>query len=329
MVLVTAALTEWPRAQGAVRIRMGTVVPKGSLWEQSLHYIRQEWHRLSGGTLQVTIFPGGVLGDETEMVRQVRQGRIQAVALSSVGLSRIDEGVSCLQVPMMFRSYEELDYVRDRVAPVLEARIAARGFVVLNWADGGWVHTFSKTSASTPADAQRLKLFTAAGDPDTERLYAEFGFRAVPLSLTDLATSLQTGMIDAVLIVPLYAELEGLYRLAPHMLDLKWAPLIGGTVIGEDTWKHIAPPERTALLNAARSAGERLRGDIRALGDGAVHEMEKRGLQVTRTDSAVRAAWQAAAEAAYPKLRGRYCPADLFDEVLRHRNAFRQSSHSG
>src|SRR5688572_25576189 len=78
----------FPRAQGAVRIRMGTVVPKGSLWDESLQYVRQEWGRISGGTVQVTIYPGGVLGDETEMVRQIRQGRIQAAALSSVGLSR-------------------------------------------------------------------------------------------------------------------------------------------------------------------------------------------------------------------------------------------------
>ncbi len=115
--------------------------------------MRQEWRSISGGTVQVTIYSGGVLGDETEMVRQIRQGRIQAVGLSSVGLSRIDNGVSCLQVPMMFRSYEELDYVRDRIAPTLERRIEAKGFKVLNWADGGWVHTFTKKRG---ADAGRL-----------------------------------------------------------------------------------------------------------------------------------------------------------------------------
>ena len=126
-------------AQGVTRIRMGTVVPKGSLWDESLQYVRQEWRRISSGAVDVTIYPGGVLGDETEMVRQIRQGRIQAAALSSVGLSRIDAGVSCLQIPMMFASYAELDYVRSRLAPALERRIEAKGFKVLNWADGGWV----------------------------------------------------------------------------------------------------------------------------------------------------------------------------------------------
>ena len=326
LALVAVVFVSWPQAQSAVRIRMGTVVPKGSLWDDTLQYIRQEWQRISNGSVQVTIYPGGVLGGEVEMVQQVRQGRIQAVGLSSVGLSRIDTGVSCLQVPMMLRSYEELDYVRDRMATALEARMAAQGFVVLNWADGGWVHLFSKVAARTPDEVRALKLFTAAGDPETERLYKEFGFRAVPLSMTDVTTSLQTGMIDALLTVPLFAQLDGTYKLTRYMLDVKWTPLVGGTVISRHTWEQIPPAQRPALLAAARSAGDRLRDRIRALGDASIPEMEKRGLTVTRVDAATLETWQKVAESAYPQLRGRYCPADLFDEVLRLRDEFRRSA---
>jgi TRAP-type C4-dicarboxylate transport system substrate-binding protein len=314
----------FPKAQGAVRIRMGTVVPKGSLWDESLQYVRQEWSRISGGTVQVTIYPGGVLGDETEMVRQIRQGRIQAAALSSVGLSRIDEGVSCLQIPMMFASYAELDFVRSRLAPALERRIEARGFKVLNWADGGWVHTFTKKPARTPDDVRGMKLFTSAGDAETERLYNEFGFHVVPLALTDLITALQTGMIEAFSTVPLFAELQESYKLAPHMIDVTWMPLVGGTVISHQAWEQIPAQSRPEMLSAAHGAGERLRGDIRKMGDDAVRAMEKRGLTVMRVDAATRALWQSSAEQAYPRLRGSYCPADLFDEVQRVRTEFRR-----
>jgi TRAP-type C4-dicarboxylate transport system substrate-binding protein len=315
-------------AQEGVRVRLGTVVPKGSPWDESLQYVRQEWHRLTNGTVQVTIHAGGVLGDEVEMVRQVRQGRIQAVGLSSVGLSRIDDGVSCLQVPMMFRSYAELDYVRDRLAPKLEQRIEAKGFKVLHWADGGWVHTFTKTPVHTPDDLRRLKLFTSAGDPETEWLYKEFGFRVVPLSMTDLITSLQTGMVDAFSTVPLFAQLQESYKLAPHMIEVMWTPLVGGTVISQGVWEKFPESVRPAMLDAARRAGERLRADIRQLGEDSVKEMQKRGLRVIHVDAPTQTAWQAAAEAAYPQLRGRYCPADLFDEVRRLRDEARQSTKS-
>jgi len=313
-------------AQGAVRIRLGSVVPKGSLWDESLQYIRQEWGRISGGAVQITIYPGGVLGDETEMVRQIRQGRIQAVGLSSVGLSRIDDGVSCLQVPMMFQSYDELDYVRERVAGTIERRIEAKGFKVLNWADGGWVQTFTKVTARTPEDVKRLKLFTSAGDPETERLYKDFGFHVVPLSMTDMVTSLQTGMIEAFSTVPLFAQLQESYKLAPNMIDLLWMPLVGGTVISQQAWQQIPDGQRALMAEAARAAGDRLKAKIRAMGDQSVKEMEKRGLRVVALDAQTRAQWQASAEQAYPQLRGTYCPADLFDEVLRLRNAFRQTN---
>lgn len=326
IVLALLAIVMSPRlhAQGVVRIRMGTIVPKGSLWDESLQYVRQEWRRISGGAVQVTIYPGGVLGDETEMVRQVRQGRIQAVALSSVGLSRIDNAVSCLQIPMMFNSYAELDYVRRQLTPTLERRIEARGFKVLNWADGGWVHTFTKTPARTPDDVRRLKLFTSAGDADTERLYNDFGFHVVPLALTDMITALQTGMIEAFSTVPLFAELEESYKLAPNMTDVAWMPLVGGTVISQQAWEQIPAASRGPMLEAAHASGERLRDEIRSMGDQAVREMEKRGLTVVHVDAATRATWQSSAENTYARLRGSYCPADLFDEVQRLRNEFRR-----
>ena len=326
---LVVVLTPTVRGQSVLRVRMGTVVPKGSLWDESLQYLRQEWRRISNGAVQITIYPGGVLGDESEMVRQIRQGRIQAVGLSSVGLSRIDGAVSCLQIPMMFDSYAELDYVRERLAPTLERRIEAKGFKVLNWADGGWVHTFSRKPARTPDDVRKMKLFTSAGDPDTERLYREFGFRVVPLALTDLVTALQTGMIEAFSTVPLFAQLEESYKLAPNMIDVKWMPLVGGVVISRDVWEQIPASSRAPMLEAAHAAGERLRKDIRAVGDDAVREMEKRGLTVARLDAATRALWQSSAEQAYPALRGPYCPADLFDEVHRLRDDFRRLSPGG
>lgn len=326
LAIVVAATRATTSAQSVVEIRLGTIVPKASLWHETLQYVRQEWRRISNGVVQVKIYPGGVLGDEAEMVRKVRQGTIEAVGLSSVGLSRIDDGVSCLQVPMMFRSYAELDHVRERLATKLEQRIEAKGFKVLNWADGGWVHTFTRTPARTPDDVRKLKLFTTAGDPETERLYKQFGFNVVPLSLTDMVTSLQTGMINAFSVVPLFAQLQESYKLAPNMIDILWMPLVGGTVISQRAWDKIPAVHRPAMREAAVSAGERLRGDIRAMGDAAVHAMEKQGLQVIRLDPATRAAWQSAAEASYPKLRGRYCPADLFDEVQNLRDAFRRST---
>lgn len=322
--LLGVSLSASIRAKASVRIRIGTVAPTGSLWHETLKYMRQDWQKISDGTVEVTIYAGGVLGDGPEMVKQIRAGRIQAVGLSSVGLSRIDNSVSCLQIPMMFDSYEELDYVRTRIAPRLEQRLQEQGFVLLHWADAGWVHSFTKEPARTPDELRKMKLFTSAGDPETEKLYKEFGFQVVPLSLSDMITALQTGMINAVSLPPLFALLNESYRQAAHMIWVKWTPLIGGTVISKKAWEQIPEDYRPAMLESARKEGNRLRGEIRRLGEEAVEEMQKRGLKVIELDRAAEAKWQLEAEKAYPKLRGRYAPADLFDEVRRLRDEFRR-----
>ena len=298
-----------------IRIRIGTIAPRDSPWHETLKQLRQDWHRIGGEAVRVQLYPGGVLGDGPEMVRQVRSGRIQAVALTSAGLNEIDNGISCLQIPLMFDSYEELDYVRSRLSTKLEKRLEERGFKLLHWGDAGWVHSFTTRPAPTPDALRQLKLFTHAGDPEMESLYKEFGFRVVPLSLTDMITSLQTGMIEAVSLPPLFALLNETYRLAPNMTSLRWTPLVGGTVISLKTWEQIPEQLRPALLEAATEAGDLLRNKIRRMDATSVAEMEKRGLQVTKLTQAELESWQREAEAAYPRLRGRYAPADLFDQV--------------
>lgn len=308
-----------------VRIRMGTVAPKGSVWTEGLEEIRQEWKRISDGQVDLRIYPGGVLGDGPEMVRKVRSGTLQAVALSAIGLSRIDEGVGCLSVPMMFESDDELDFVRDRIAPQLEQRLEQRGFVVLNWAEGGWVRFFTKKPARVPDDIRKMKLFTSAGDPDSERLWKEFGFNVVPMSLTDMATALQTGMIEAFDVPPLFALLDRTYSQAKYMVDVAVAPVVGGTVIDRETWQRVPERFRPEMLEVSKRIGRELRLKVRKLEADSIREMEKRGLEIVRLDDATLEVWRREAEERYPALRGRYAPAELFDQALALRNQYRES----
>jgi TRAP-type C4-dicarboxylate transport system substrate-binding protein len=306
-----------------VLIKMGTVAPEGSPWHQILQQMGQDWRNISGGQVQLRIYPGGVLGDEPDMIQKMRIGQLQAVALSGSGLSRLEPAVACLQIPMMIESYAELDYIRDRIAPRLEQAIEQKGYIVLNWGDAGWVHFFTKTPARKLDDIRRLKLFTMAGDADALELYQSAGFRPVPLATTDMLTALQTGLIEAFDVPPLLAMLNQWFGVAQYMLDVKWAPLVGATIASKRTWERIPEPARSQMREAARRAGERLRGEIRKMGDDAVEAMKKRGLKVISLDAATLAEWRREVEAAYPKLRGRLVPADLFDEVKRLRDEFR------
>jgi TRAP-type C4-dicarboxylate transport system substrate-binding protein len=318
-------LAAGPLEAGSIRVRIGTVAPKDSLWDDVLKQLKQDWERISNGEINITIYEGGKLGDENEMVDMVRLGRIQAVALTTVGLSQIDDSLACLQIPMMIRSYEELDYVLQHIGPDLEQKLEGQGFKLLLWGDAGWVRTFTKDPVHTPDDLRKMKLFTSAGDPDTEKLYKDLGFQVVPLSLSDVIPSLQTGMINAVNLPPYYVSMTRAYDTVPYMTDIKWNPLVGGTVIDLKIWNEIPEKYRSQLLEAARNAGNKFRADIRKFGEDSIDEMQKRGLKVVELNNAETAAWYSEAEKAYPEIRGNLTPDKYFDDVKSLVDAFRKA----
>jgi TRAP-type C4-dicarboxylate transport system substrate-binding protein len=323
------AAPDFARLEAQVRIRLGTVAPRGSVWAEELEIIRQRWREISDGQVDLRIYPSGVLGDEVEMLRKVRAGTLQGVALSQIGLSRVDPGAASLSIPFLFRDDAELDYVRERMSPRLTAQLEAQGFVLVNWGEAGWVHLFSKRRIRSPDDLRAMKLFTSAGDPDSERLWKDLGFNVVPISLTDMSVALQTGMIDAFDVPPLFALLDRSYAQASYMLELPIAPVVGGTLIERATWEKIPAAMRPQLLEVSMAAGTRLRDAVRRLGREAIDEMRQRDLEVVPLTAAEREPWLREAEAAYPKLRGTYAPAALFDEAKRLVEEYRRQQGAG
>lgn len=309
-----------------IRIRLATLAPKGSTFHQILLAMGEKWRQPQGGGATLTIFTDGTMGSEADMVRRMRIGQLQAGMLTVVGLSEIDNSVSALQnMPMIFRSLDEAEYVREKLRPELEKRLVEKGFVVLGWSDAGWVRFFSKEPLVRPADLKRMKVFVTAGDPHQVDIMKAAGYEPVPLVTNDILPSLQTGLINAVPAPP-YIALAGQFNgPAPHMLELNWAPLVGGLVITKRIWDTVPPAAREALLKAAQEAAEQIKLKSRSENDQAVETMKRRGLKVQPVTPEIEAEWRKAAEDAYPKIRGTIVPAEMFDEVQRLLKEYRPS----
>jgi TRAP-type transport system periplasmic protein len=319
-----AWLAAAPAAAQQVVIKMATLVPEGSSWHLILKEMADRWKTVSGGRVTVRLYAGGVAGDDADVVRKIRLGTLNAGVLTEVGLAEIDRSILALSVPMMYSSYEEVDYVLERMRPALEAKMAAKGFVTLAWLDGGWSRIFAQKPVATPDDLKPLKLFTPSGDPQAVEIYRAAGFNPVPLPTTELSTALQTGLVTALQVPPQVAVITQYYTHAKYMTDLKWLLLLGATVIDKATWDKVPADVRPALLEAAREAGGRLRADVRQGGERDVEAMRKRGLVVVPVDARTQELWRKAAENAYPRIRGPEVPADAFDEALRYRDEFRR-----
>ena len=326
--LACSAFTSQAFGQRRGQITVGTVAPKGTLWHEILQEMDQAWRDISEGTIRLNIFTDGIQGDENEMLLKIRRGTLQAVGLSGAGLALAEPGVSALNIPMLISSYEELDYIRDRMAPKLEALLEEQNLIVLNWTDVGWVHFFTKEPARTLDDIRENKLFIYANDPDSERLYRDFDFQPIPSEVTNLIIDLEFGRVDAFAMPPLFALSGQAFGLAPHMIPVKWAPLVGATVISKETWEGLPEDLRPQLMEAARAAGEGRREDIRRLGEEAIATMQEYGLEVIDWTEELEQAWREEAEDAYDRLRGRLAPVDLFNEAIRLRDEFRSRQNA-
>ena len=312
-----AVLNVPARGADALRIKLATLAPTGSTYFKSLQKLRESWKSASGGTVDLIIYGDGKLGGETDTIGLMGVNSVQAAMLTAVGLAQIEPAVEGLQsIPMGFHDLDAVDYVGQKLHPLLEERLLKKDFVVLFWSDAGWVRFFSKRPVAMPDDLKKLRLFTWAGNPQMLNLYKSAGFDPVPLESADMLPGLQTGLIDAAPAPPVFALATQMDTRAPYMLELNWGPLVGALVIRRQTWEKIPEARRAELLRSAATVGAEFKVAGRKEGSDAVKAMEKRGLKVTKVTPEIAEAWRQSAEAVYPKIRGSIVPADIFDQAL-------------
>lgn len=310
-------------------ITLGTLAPEGTSYHRMLLEMREKWRKTPGGGVNLRIYAGGKMGGESKMVSQMRLGALDSAMLTATGLAEIEPAVTGLQsIPMMFRSFAEVDHIGSKLKPMLEKRMEKAGFVVLFWGDLGWVRFFSRQPMRTPDDLKKMKLFTWAGDAAYTQLWKSGGYQPVPLETADIVPMLDTGLINCVPMPPIVALAAQVYDRAPHMLELNWAPLTGGLVIRKQVWDKTPAAGREAMLKAAEEAGKANKSQGRAESDRAVAAMKEKGLTVHPVPPELEAEWRKAAELFYSKIRGGLVPADIFDEVDRLLKEFRAAGGS-
>lgn len=322
-LLALTALLAAPAA-AKTTIKVATLAPKGSAFHKVLAELADTWKSESGGEVRLKIYPGGVAGDDAEVVRKIRLGTLHGALITAGGLREISLAAHALQIPLAYRSWDEYDYVLDKLRPTLDRIYREEGFEVLAWGDGGWIRLLSKKPIVTPEDAGTQKLFVFQGNPAQTALWRKTGFDPVPLPATEITTALQTGLIEA---VPTTAQAAVLMRWndhARHLTGAKWAPFVGALIVDREVWEALDPALRQTLAASAREAGDKLEALSRQTDEASVEEMAARGLTVHPIPPAAMKQWQAKVKSAEGDLRGLYVPTALYDEAMKHRDAFRK-----
>jgi TRAP-type C4-dicarboxylate transport system substrate-binding protein len=310
-------------APAAFELKVASVAPAGTSFNKNLEDLSAQCAQAPGGGVTFNIFPG-TQGGEPTIVRRMRGNALQGAMLTGIGLSQIDESATALQLmPMVFRSWDEVDYARTKLEPRLERIFLEKNYVILFWGDAGWVRVFSTEPVTSLADMKTRRVFASSGAPKALQMLTAY-YTPVEMEPDKILLSLRNGMIDVVPIPPFLANFAQVATKAKHMLDLRWVPVVGAMVVTKSAWDKLPPATQSYVREASRKAGEKIRADSRREDDEAITAMvQKQGLKVSTLSPAADQAWRAEMERICPQIRGHIVPADMFDTVQAALQEFR------
>jgi len=234
----------------------------------------------SSGKIKVKFYPGGVAGDERDAVRKMRLGQINGAAVTAIGLGLIQSEIRVLELPLLIRDYNELDYVRNKFSDEIRKKFEDKGYVLLAWGDVGPVHIFSNIEIKSKADLKQTKLWAWVDDPLVRALFQQLGANGVPLGVPDVLPSLQTGLINACYGSPLSTLALQWYTKVKYMTRLHISQAIGATVVTKKDFDKLSPELQKVLLEDSKDLERKVLKQIREDNEKALVSMKQAGLQV-------------------------------------------------
>lgn len=296
-------------------IKLAALAPEGSTWAKVLDEMNKELQAKSNGRLALKLYIGGVSGDEKDVLRKMRIGQVHAAGFTGVGLGEVLPSVRVLELPMLFRNYQEVDYVKTKLQPEFNKQFEAKGFVLLGWAEAGFVNIFSNKPIRTKADMQGVKMWAWEGDPLVKAMYDSLGIVPIPLALPDVLTSLQTKMIDGVYGPPLGVIALQWFTKVKYMTEVNLANSTGAILISKSQFDKLPPDLQALLKSTTESYSRQLVEKIRAENAQSVEILKRNGIEVLKVDPAAQQELTTISEAVYPKLVGTLYPAALLQQV--------------
>jgi len=275
----------------AITVKLGSPFPEGSEWDLSLRRVAASWERITDGEVRMRIYPGGIAGDQADMIRKMRFGQLDAAVLTAFGMRVIVPETFVISLPGMLNSEAELDYAIDRFLPTFSYDFIKEGFRVLAWSKSGWAYFFSKNAVTTPGEMKLEKLAIVKSDSEVVTIFKALGFNIVPVDFSEMMVFLQSGMVNAFYSAPMATAAYQWFALAPHMINFPMAPVLGGLVISERTWKRIPAKFHEDLQQAIEVVAQDFYLESEHLNMEAMRVMARHGLMKKELSEKEKADW--------------------------------------
>ncbi|MFH1620427.1 MAG: TRAP transporter substrate-binding protein DctP [bacterium] len=311
-------------------IKFATLAPKGSTWMKVMDAFGKEVSEKTSGAVKFKIYAGGVSGDEKDVIRKIRLGQLQAGGFTGVGLGEIAPEVRILDAPFLFKNQGEIDHVYKAFDNEFRKALEDKGYVLLGWAEVGFVNIFTNVPVHSPEDLRSVKMWMWEGDPIAEAAYRAIGISPVPLSITDVMTSVQTGLVNGVYGSPLSVLALQWFTRTKFMFSLPIANASGAVLISKKTFDRLAPDLRKILIASGEKHFRTLTSLSRKDNEKSVSVLKKEGITVTEPASRkVVAEFEAMGTAARKSLVGRLYSAELLARVEKALSDYRSPGKAG
>jgi TRAP-type C4-dicarboxylate transport system substrate-binding protein len=267
-------------AEKSLIIKLATLAPEGSSWIKTFTVLNKEVMNRTENKVQFKIYPGGVLGDEMDMLRKLKIGQLQGVALTSAGLSTLYKEMDVLQIPFLFQTYEEVDAVLKKMDSFFRKGLEDNGYVLLGWSEAGFVYLMSTVPIASVADLKKAKVWIWEESPMAKAIFDEAGVKAIPLTVPDVLVGLQTGLVDVVYTPPTGAISFQWFTKIKYLTDVPLVYLAGGVVVKKDIFKQIPQASQSFILENFQKHLDQLKIITRNENRDAIKVMVRNGVKI-------------------------------------------------
>jgi TRAP-type C4-dicarboxylate transport system substrate-binding protein len=277
----------------AATIKIATVAPDGTAWMREMRAAGDAIKTKTEGRVEIKYYPGGVMGDSATVLRKIKIGQLQGGAFTGSEASLIAKDAQIYSLPFIFRSEAEIDKVRTQLDPLLRQQFSKEGFRLLGISGGGFAYLMSTRDIQSRDDLKAAKVWVPQGDTIAEMAFKASGVTPISLPLSDVYTSLQTGLIDTAANTPAGAIAFQWHTKLKYMVDLPLTYVVGEVVVTAKAFDALDAGDRTIVESEFSAGLARLEGINRADNIAARDALKQQGISITAPDLSDRSSWDA------------------------------------
>ncbi len=274
-------LSQGASAEQVYTLKFATLMPTGTAWSILMDDWVKEIEEKSNGRIKVKMYSGGVMGDEPDVLRKIRKGQLHGGLFTGYGIGRVYSPARVLEMPFLFKSVDESDYVREQIMPDIEAGFRENGFELLGWPEVGFIHFFSTKRITSVDDIRQLRIWLWQGDPLGEAFFKAADINPIPLSIMDVYTQLSAkhGSIDTVYTSTFGAIALQWYSKLKYATHIPLTNAIGGVMVSNRFYNKLPKDLQQLLKTTGKKIGDDIRNSAREENKKSIGLLQQNGIE--------------------------------------------------